>query len=159
MVSSCVVTQGILGQHSERTKESTPSVSKDGNSAETSIGGASVADVEKVEKAGQNIECVQTIENRQTYKTEEEKQKFIKESFQLDTKEILSTDAKLKEAAIQLFVDNFEVLATHLNQYGETEVLEMKIDLIPGTIPYRSRVIPLNPEQKENLQDQIDEWL
>ena len=35
----------------------------------------------------------------------------------------------------------------------------MKINLIPGAIPYRSRVRPLNPEQKENLRDQIDEWL
>ena len=49
----------------------------------------------------------------------------------------MNADAKLKEAVIQLFVDNFEVLATHPNQYGETEVLEMKIDLIPGEIPYR----------------------
>ena len=93
MVSSCVVTQEILGQHSEKCNESTQSVKEDSNSAETSIGGASVEDTEKVEKAGQNIECVQTIENRQTYETEEEKRKFIKESFQLDTNEILSTDA------------------------------------------------------------------
>ena len=60
---------------------------------------------------------------------------------------------------IQLFLDNFDVLATHPNQYGETEVLEMKIDLIPGAILYKSRVRLLNPDQKENLQDQIDEWL
>ena len=60
---------------------------------------------------------------------------------------------------IQLFLDNFDVLATHPNQYGETEVLEMKINLIPGAIPYKSRVRPLNPDQKENLGDQIDEWL
>ena len=65
----------------------------------------------------------------------------------------------MKEAVIQLFVDNFNVLATHTNQYGETEVLEMKIYLIPGAIPYKSRVRPLNPNQKENLQDQINEWL
>ena len=44
--------------------------------------------------------------NRQYYKTEEEKQKFISESFQLDTNEILNKDAKLKEAVIQLFLDN-----------------------------------------------------
>ena len=60
---------------------------------------------------------------------------------------------------IQLFLDNFDVLATHPNQYGETDVLEKKIDLIPGVIPYKSRVRPLNSDQKENLQDQIDEWL
>ena len=78
----------------------------------TRIGGASVGYTEKVEKAGQKMECVQTIENRQSYETEEEKRKFICESFQLDTNAILNTDAKLKEAVIQLFLDNFEVLAT-----------------------------------------------
>ena len=97
---------------------------------ETRIGGASVGNVEKVEKAGQKAECVQTIENRQSYGTKEEKRKFISESFQLDTNAILNADAKLKEAMIQLFLDNFEVLATHPSLYGETKVLEMKIDLI-----------------------------
>ena len=38
-------------------------------------------------------------------------------------------------------------------------MLEMKIDLVPGEILYKSRVRPLNPDQKENLRDQIDEWL
>ena len=47
----------------------------------------------------------------------------------------------------------------HPSQYGETEVLELKIDLVPGAIPYKSRVRLLNPDQKENLQDQIDDWL
>ena len=35
----------------------------------------------------------------------------------------------------------------------------MKIDLVPGAIPYKSRVRPLNPDQQEKLWDQIDEWL
>ena len=72
---------------------------------------------------------------------------------------ILNTDVKLKEAVIKLFLDNFEVLTMHPSQYGQTEVLEMKIDLVPGAIPYKSQVRTLNPDQKENLQDQIDEWL
>ena len=72
---------------------------------------------------------------------------------------ILNADAKLKEAVIKLFLDNLEVLAMHPSQYGETEVLEMKIDLVPGLIPYKSHVRPLNPDQRENLRDQIDEWL
>ena len=38
-------------------------------------------------------------------------------------------------------------------------VLEMKIDLVPGVIPYKSQVRPLNPDQKDNLGDQVDEWL
>ena len=60
---------------------------------------------------------------------------------------------------IKLFLDNFEVLATHPSQYWETEVLERKIDLVPVAIMYKSRLRPLNPDQKENLRDQIDEWL
>ena len=36
---------------------------------------------------------------------------------------ILNADAKLKVAVIKLFLDNFEVLATHPSQYGKTEVL------------------------------------
>ena len=61
-------------------------------------------------------------------------------------------DEKLKEVVIKLLLDNFEVLAMHPSQYGETEVLEMRIDLIPGAVFYKSRGRPLNPDQKENLK-------
>ena len=47
-------------------------------------------------------------------------------------------DVELKEDVINLFLDNFEVLATHPSQYGETDILEMKIDLVPGAVPYQS---------------------
>ena len=70
------------------------------------------------------------MEKRQFYKTKEEKRQFIHESFQLDMNAILNADTKLKEAVIKLFLENLEVLATHHNQYGETKVLEMKIDLV-----------------------------
>ena len=106
------------------------------NNTDNRIGGASVGDAEKAP------DSVQSIENRLSYKTEEEKYQFIRESFKLDMNEILNADAKLKEAVIKLFVENFEVFATHPSQYGETKVLEMKIDLVPGAIPYKSRVKP-----------------
>ena len=53
----------------------------------------------------------------------------------MDTIAILNADAKLKVAVIKLFLDHFEVLATHPSQYGETDVLEMKIDLVPVINP------------------------
>ena len=53
-----------------------------------------------------------------------------------------------------MYLENFEVLAMHPSQYGETE-----IDLVPGVIPYKSRVRSLNPDQKDNLRTQINEWL
>ena len=68
--------------------------------------------------------------------------------------EILKADKLLKEAVINLFVDNFSVLATHLSQYGELEVLQMRLDLIPGSVPCKSWVRPLNPDQRDNLSNQ-----
>ena len=58
----------------------------------------------------------------------DKKRQFILESFQLDANEILNADEKLKEAVSKLFLGNFENLDTHPSQYGETEVLEMRID-------------------------------
>ena len=68
--------------------ENTQGVTGQSNCLETCIGGGSVGNAEKVEKASQKAECVQTIESRQSYKTEEERRKFIRESFQLDTNAI-----------------------------------------------------------------------
>ena len=92
-----------------------PCVIEWSNDADTCIGGASRSDAKK---AG----SVQSIESRQCYDIEVEKQKFICESFQLDSSAILKEDTKLKEEVIKLFQDNFEVLATHPSQYGETNV-------------------------------------
>ena len=128
-VTSCVVTQEELGQQPEKSKENTQSVTGWINDAKTRIGDASEGNAEN---AGQKADSVQSIENRQCHKTEQEKQKCISESFQLDTNAILNTDAKLKEAVIKLFLDNFEVLAMQPSQYGETEVLKMKVDIVPG---------------------------
>ena len=60
-----------------------------------------------------------SLENRQSYETEEEKCQFIHENFKLDKNEILNADAKLKKAVIKLFINNFKLLATHPSQYGE----------------------------------------
>ena len=109
----------------------TPCVRERSNDTDTRIGGDSRCDAEK---AG----SVHSINSRQSYETEVEKGKFIHESFQLESKAILNEDAELKEDVIKLFLDNFVVLATHPGQYGETDVLEMRINLIPGAVSYRS---------------------
>ena len=109
---SCVVMLAEQGQLPEKHKEAMQSVTGQSNDTEhTCIGGAIRG---KSEKAGRKAGSVQSIENRGFYETKEEKRQFICESFQLDTKAILNTaDAKLKEAVIKLFSDNFEVLASH----------------------------------------------
>ena len=147
-----VVAKGSTGTSDAEKAGRTPCVTERSYDTDTCIGG----DIRSnTEEAG----SVPSVDSRQCYESTEEKQKFIRESFKLDSNAILNADAKLKEDVIKLFLDNFEVLAMHLNQYGETDVLEMKIDLIPGAVPYKSRVRPLNPDQGGNLRDQLDKWM
>ena len=103
-----------------RAYYATQRATEQNNAADNCIGCASGG---RKKKAGQIADSVQSIENRNFYETEEEKLQFICDSFQLDENKILKINKKLKEAVIELFVDHFEVLATHLSQYGETKVL------------------------------------
>ena len=94
------------------------------------------------------------------FPTKESRRKFIKDSFKIDENEILnSRDAKLKEEVIKLFLENFSTLALHPNHYGRTDLLELQIELLPGAVPKRSKVRPLNPDQPANLKEQFDEWI
>ena len=83
--------QEELSQQSEKRKEDLLCVTRRSNCRKTHIGDASVGNEEKVEKAGQKAECIQAIEKRQSYEIKTEKQKFIRESFQLDMNAILNT--------------------------------------------------------------------
>ena len=93
------------------------------------------------------------------FPTKENKRKFIKDSFKIDENEILNREEKLKEEGIKLFLENFSTLALHPNHYGKTDLLELRIELQPGTVPKRSKVRPLNPDQPANLKEQLDEWI
>ena len=91
------------------------------------------------------------------YPTEERKRKFIWESFKIVENKILNRDEKLKEEVIKMFLENFSALALHPNHYGKTDILVLKIEA--GAVPKRSRVCPLNPDQRANLKEQLDEWI
>ena len=62
--------------------------------------------------------------------------------------EILNAEAKLKEA----------VLATHPSQYGETEVLEMKIYLLPEAIQIQIACETIEP-RSEGEFTWSDRWV
>ena len=89
------------------------------------------------------------------YPTKESWRKFIRESFKIDENEILNSDEKLKEEVIKLFMENFSALALHPNH--KTDILELKIELEPGAEPKRSKVRLLNPDQRANLKEQLDD--
>ena len=77
----------------------------------------------------------------------------------MDQNVILNQVAELKEAVIKLFLDDFSVLALYPNHYGKTDLLEMMIELEPEAVPKRSGVRPLNPDQRSDLKNQINDWI
>ena len=71
----------------------------------------------------------------------------------------MNKDEKLKGEVIKKFLDNSLALALHNDHNRKTDLVKLKIDLEPGTVPKRSIVRLLNPDQKRNLKDEIDEWI
>jgi len=102
---------------------------------------------------------INSTENINLPKTLEEKKQFIVDSFKLNKNEILNQDKELKNAVIQLFLDNFDMLALHSDHYGHSNLLQMEITLEKGARPVRSSLRPLNLDQKTNLRVQLDSWL
>ena len=86
------------------------------------------------------------------YPTEESKRKFFGESFKIDENEILNR-------VIKMFLENFSALVLHLNHYGKTDIPELEIELESGAVAKRSIVRPLNPDQRADLKEQLDEWI
>ena len=119
--------------------------------------GSTAPDLDE-EEVCDSQETVNSIQESD-FSTEESKIKFIKDSFKIDENEILNRDAKLKEEVIKLILENFSTLALHPNHYGKTDLLELGIELQPGAVPKRSKVRPLNPYQRANLKEQLDEWI
>ena len=78
----------------------------------------------KREKAGRTAHSVHSIENKDLYKTDGAKQKFICDSFKLDKNKILNAGDILKERVIQLFVDNFSVLLPTESVWGDRSVAD-----------------------------------
>ena len=92
----CVVKQDKRSQQPELGKKITPSV----NEAETCVGGTRRSDTEKAGRMpfvtdtciggasggkAKKADSVHSIGNRQSYETLEERENFIRESFQLDS--------------------------------------------------------------------------
>ena len=78
LVTSCVVMQEEQGQTPAELCDTTQCVTGTSNDMGTHIGGASV---EEAEKAGWKADSVQSVVNRQSYKTEEERNNLFAKVF------------------------------------------------------------------------------
>ncbi len=60
--------------------------------------------------------------------------------------------------AVALVVRHFDLFAFD-GEYGRTDVLEHRIELVPGTKPHRARAREFNPAVEDALVKQVEDWL
>ncbi len=88
-----------------------------------------------------------------------ERIRFLKENLKLDENEILKNDKALKGKLLRICLENFNIFSRGDWDIGHTNLMEFNIELEPGAIPTKSRVIPLNPLYEQSLREQLDNWL
>ncbi len=66
---------------------------------------------------------------------------------------------KLHKRVVDMFVNNFEVLATHAGECGKTDLVSMKIQVNPGAKPVRQNPRPMAPSLKKEFCQQLNSML
>ena len=94
-----------------------------------------------------------------TKEEKEERLTFIRLSLKLEEKELLKGHPDLIEKTVMLFYNNFEALSVADDDFGDTDLVTFKIELKPGSKPFRDKVRPLNPHMETMLNKQIENWL
>ena len=88
-----------------------------------------------------------------------ERTAFIKESLQLESKELLKGHPEIITKTIKLFLNNFDALSVSDDDFGKTDLVSFQINLKPDAKPFRDKVRPLAPQMEEKLKKQIADWL
>ncbi len=88
-----------------------------------------------------------------------QRSEFISEALNLDSNPIFKEDDDLKFQVLNLCLKYYHVFSVHDNEVGNTNLIEFNIKLKEGAEPKKGRVIPLNPEYRKKLKEQIDKWL
>ena len=94
---------------------------------------------------------------RSTKETEGRAEELIKE-LRLDEKELLKADPKLKEKVEELVREYLDIFSSPEEVFGKTDLVEFEINLEPGSKPYKTKVRPINPKQRQDLREQLDRW-
>ena len=94
---------------------------------------------------------------RSTQETDGRVEELVKE-LRLDEKELLKADPKLKEKLVELVREYLDIFSSPEEVFGKTSLVEFEINLEPGSKPYKAKVRPTNPKQRQDLREQLDRW-
>ena len=104
---------------------------------------------------------VQTLDHEAVEDLEEtdreERRKYLTTELELD--KIVLLNEQEKEELLEIFLDNFDAVSISGEDFGNSNLVQFNIQLLPDTLPHRAKCRPLNPFQEVDLRRQLDEWL
>ena len=81
---------------------------------------------------------------------------FLNTELGLDTNEMLNAEQKTR--VLNMFLNNFDAVSTGSDDFGQSDLVQFSIQLLPGSRPHRAKCRPLNPIQETDLHRQLTEW-
>ena len=110
------------------------------------------------EGVGEVGELSHKAEEELTEQEKREREDFIRESLKLEENDMLKNNTDMKKRMFELFWKNFDVMAVNSADFGKTDLVKCKIELVEGARPVRAKVRPLAPNLQEDLKRQLGEW-
>ena len=85
--------------------------------------------------------------------------KELVEKLKFNENDLLNRNPQIKGKLLELVREYTDVFAEPESVIGTTDVIEFDIKLKEGSVPHRSKLRPLNPDQQDSLRKQLDDWL
>ena len=87
-----------------------------------------------------------------------DKRSWLNEQFRLKESEELMTNPAFHRQVEDMLLKYWDCISKNKTDYGQTSLMELEIDLVPGARPFKGHNRQLNPNQEADLQKQLDAW-
>ena len=88
----------------------------------------------------------------------EERRAWINKEFRLADSPFLAKDPEAHHKLENLLLEYWDTISKNKTDYGKTSLMELNIDLIPGAKPFKGHNRLFNPNQEEDLRQQMEAW-
>lgn len=114
----------------------------------------SIGDIQRMEEK----ESEEVTQELQGEELEKHQQKILAD-LKIEDNEMLREHPEAKDKMIKLVRRFWKTFGEPNLTTGLTELAEFKIRLKPNTVPHRAKLRPLNPDQLDSLEAQLEIWL
>ena len=105
-------------------------------------------------RKGQQVNELEEQEKQEEMTTRE-----LFEHLKVETNPVLKQHPQIKKKLKELLYNYRDIFSTQNKSIGTTELVECRLKLKPGAVPYVAKARRFNPKQEEEINKQINKWL